>query len=160
MTPAVQAAKRGKVAFTLHSYEHDPKAQRYGLEAAEALGLPVEQVFKTLMALVDDVPVVAMVPVAHQLDLKYLARAHGGKKAQMCPADKAQRLTGYVLGGISPLGQKKRLPLYLDGSAESHEIIYMSAGRRGLEIAMAPQDLLKLTGGKPAEIVRDKSSKE
>ncbi len=79
-----------------------------------------------------------MVPVAHQLDLKCLARAHGGKKAQMCPADKAQRLTGYVLGGISPLGQKKRLPLYLDGSAETHEIIYMSAGRRGLEIAMAP----------------------
>ena len=155
MTPAVQAAKRGKVAFTLHSYEHDPKAQSYGLEASEALDLPVEQVFKTLMVLVDDVPVVAMVPVAHQLDLKCLARAHGGKKAQMCPADKAQRLTGYVLGGISPLGQKKRLPLYLDGSAGSLEIIYMSAGRRGLEIAMAPEDLLTLAGGKLAVLVRD-----
>ena len=155
MTPAVQAAKRGKVAFTLHSYEHDPNAQSYGLEASELLKLPVEQVFKTLMVLVDDAPVVAMVPVAHQLDLKFLAKAHGGKKAQMCPVDKAQRLTGYVLGGISPLGQKKRLPLYLDGSAESHEIIYMSAGRRGLEIAMAPQDLLTLTGGKLAALVRD-----
>ena len=125
------------------------------MEAAQALSLPVERVFKTLLALVDDAPVVAMVPVAHQLDLKCLARAHGGKKAQMCPADKAQRLTGYVLGGISPLGQKKRLPLYLDSSAAEQAEIYMSAGRRGLEIAMAPRDLLALTGGKRAALVRD-----
>jgi Cys-tRNA(Pro)/Cys-tRNA(Cys) deacylase len=155
MTPAVNAAKRAKVAFGLHSYEHDPKAPSYGLEAAQALNLPVERVFKTLLALVDGAPVVAMVPVAHQLDLKCLARAHGGKKAQMCPADKAQRLTGYVLGGISPLGQKKRLPLYLDSSAAEQAEIYMSAGRRGLEIAMAPRDLLALTGGKRAALVRD-----
>lgn len=155
MTPAVQAAKKAKVAFQLHSYEHDTKAESYGLEAAERLGLPPAQVFKTLVALVDEVPVVAMVPVAHQLDLKCLARAQGGKKAVMCPPDKAQRLTGYVLGGISPLGQKKRLPLVLDSSAQSQQDIYMSAGRRGLEIAMAPQDLLTLTGGKLAALVRD-----
>ncbi|MQX51623.1 Cys-tRNA(Pro) deacylase [Alcanivorax sediminis] len=160
MTPAVQAAKKAKVRHQLLSYEHDPKAESYGLEAAELLGLPPERVFKTLVALVDDEPVVAMVPVAHQLDLKFLAKAYGGKRAVMCPPDKAQRLTGYVLGGISPLGQKKRLPLYLDNSAESQAEIYMSAGRRGLEIAMAPQDLLTLTGGKLAELVRDKSSKE
>ena len=155
MTPAVQSAKKAGVSHELLSYEHDPGAESYGLEAAHSLNLPAQQVFKTLVALVDDQPVVAMVPVAHQLDLKFLARAHGGKKAQMCPADKAQRLTGYVLGGISPLGQKKRLPLYLDESAESLEKLYMSAGRRGLEIAMAPQDLLNLTGGKLAALVRD-----
>ncbi len=160
MTPAVAAAKKAKVPHQLLSYEHDPKAESYGLEAAEVLGLPPEQVFKTLVALVDDQPVVAMVPVIYQLDLKFLAKAHGGKKAQMCPADKAQRLTGYVLGGISPLGQKKRLPLYLEQSAGTQETLYMSAGRRGLEIAMTPQDLLKLTGGKLAELVRNKSSKE
>ena len=155
MTPAVQAAKKAGVSFQLHSYDHDTKAESYGLEAAEVLQLPPETVFKTLLALVDEQPVVAMVPVAHQLDLKCLARAHGGKKAAMCPGDKAQRLTGYVLGGISPLGQKKRLPLYLDFSAESHNPIYMSAGRRGLEIAMAPGDLLGLTGGKMVALVRD-----
>ena len=155
MTPAVQAAKKAKVKHQLLSYEHDPKAESYGLEAAELLGLPAAQVFKTLLALVDEQPVVAMVPVAHPLDLKFLAKAHGGKKAVMCPPDKAQRLTGYVLGGISPLGQKKRLPLYLDSSAEVLDQIYMSAGRRGLEIAMAAEDLLNLTGGKPATLVRD-----
>ncbi|MCK0155324.1 Cys-tRNA(Pro) deacylase [Alcanivorax sp. S6407] len=155
MTPAVQAAKKAKVKHRLLSYEHDPKAESYGLEAAELLGLPAAQVFKTLLALVDEQPVVAMVPVAHQLDLKFLAKAHGGKKAVMCPPDKAQRLTGYVLGGISPLGQKKRLPLYLDSSAEALDEIYMSAGRRGLEIAMAPEDLLGLTGGKMVSLVRD-----
>ncbi|MCG8394684.1 MAG: Cys-tRNA(Pro) deacylase [Pseudomonadales bacterium] len=160
MTPAVQAAKKAKVAYQLHSYDHDPKAESYGREAADVLGLPPEQVFKTLVALVDDQPVVAMVPVAHQLDLKFLAKAHGGKKAVMCPPDKAQRLTGYVLGGISPLGQKKRLPLYLDQSAGGHEEVYMSAGRRGLEIAMAPNDLLNLTGGKLAALVREKISNE
>ena len=154
MTPAVQAAKKAGVAFQLHSYEHDPKAESYGLEAAELLQLPPAKVFKTLLVLVDEQPVVAMVPVAHQLDLKFLAKAHGGKKAAMCPADRAQRLTGYVLGGISPLGQKKRLPLYLDSSANGQDRIFMSAGRRGLEIAMAPTDLLVLTGGHSAPLVR------
>ncbi len=154
MTPAVQAAKKAKVLYELHRYDPDPKAESYGREAADVLGLAPEKVFKTLVALVDDQPVVAMVPVACQRDLKCLARAHGGKKAQMCPADKAQRLTGYVLGGISPLGQKKRLPLYLDSRAESLATLYMSAGRRGLEIAMAPQDLLALTGGELAALAR------
>ena len=154
MTPAVEAAKQAGMPFQGYRYEHDPKAESYGLEAAEALQLPAEKVFKTLLTLVDAQPVVAMVPVAHQLDLKFLAMAHGGKKAAMCPADRAQRLTGYVLGGISPLGQKKRLPLYLDSSANGQDRIFMSAGRRGLEIAMAPTDLLVLTGGHSAPLVR------
>ncbi|MDX1803988.1 MAG: Cys-tRNA(Pro) deacylase [Alcanivorax sp.] len=155
MTPAVAVARRAGMAFTLHHYDHDSAVASYGLEAAEALRVPAVQVFKTLLALVDGAPVVAMVPVAAQLDLKLLARAHGGKRAVMCPADQAQRLTGYVLGGISPLGQKKRLPLYLDSCAGSQQEIFMSAGRRGLEIAMAPADLLALTGGRLAALGRD-----
>ena len=154
MTPAVDVACRAGIPFTLHSYSHDPAAASYGLEAAEALQVPAAQVFKTLLALVDGQPVVAMVPVDRQLDLKSLARAAGGKKAAMCPADQAQRLTGYVLGGISPLGQKKRLPLHLDDSAGGLAVLFMSAGRRGLEIEMAPADLLALTGGQLAPLAR------
>ena len=154
MTPAVKAAEKAGVALRTHSYQADPQAPSYGLEAAEALGLPVEQVFKTLLAMVDERPQVAMVPVHKQLDLKALAKAAGGKKAAMADAAVAQRLTGYVLGGISPLGQKKRLPLWLDHSAESQGVLYMSGGRRGLEIEMAPVDLLALTGGRLAPLAR------
>ncbi|CUR46012.1 Cys-tRNA(Pro) deacylase [Alloalcanivorax xenomutans] len=154
MTPAVKAAEKAGVAFRTHSYQADPQAPSYGLEAADALGLPVEQVFKTLLAMVDERPQVAMVPVHKQLDLKALAKAAGGKKAAMADAAVAQRLTGYVLGGISPLGQKKRLPLWLDHSAESQGVLYMSGGRRGLEIEMAPVDLLALTGGRLAPLAR------
>ncbi len=155
MTPAVQAAKKAKVLYELHRYDPDPKAESYGREAADVLGLAPEKVFKTLVALVDDQPVVAMVPVACQLDLKCLARAHGGKKAQMCPADKAQRLTGYVLGGISPLGQKKRLASVIHKSAENLQTIHVSAGKRGLEVALAPSDLATLTSAKFADISVD-----
>ncbi|ARB47141.1 Cys-tRNA(Pro) deacylase [Alloalcanivorax xenomutans] len=154
MTPAVKVAEKAGVAFRTHSYQADPQAPSYGLEAADALGLPVEQVFKTLLAMVDERPQVAMVPVHKQLDLKALAKAAGGKKAAMADAAVAQRLTGYVLGGISPLGQKKRLPLWLDHSAESQGVLYMSGGRRGLEIEMAPVDLLALTGGRLAPLAR------
>ncbi|WP_416391299.1 Cys-tRNA(Pro) deacylase [Alloalcanivorax xenomutans] len=154
MTPAVKAAEKAGVAFRTYSYQADPQAPSYGLEAADALGLPVEQVFKTLLAMVDERPQVAMVPVHKQLDLKALAKAAGGKKAAMADAAVAQRLTGYVLGGISPLGQKKRLPLWLDHSAESQGVLYMSGGRRGLEIEMAPVDLLALTGGRLAPLAR------
>ncbi len=154
MTPAVKAAEKAGVDFQLHAYEHDPQAESYGREAAECLGLAAERVFKTLLAEVDGKVQVAMVPVDHSLDLKALARAAGGKKAAMVDGPRAERLTGYVLGGISPLGQKKRLPLWLDDSAHRHASLYMSAGRRGLEIEMAPPDLLALTGGRLAPLAR------
>ncbi|MBL7252337.1 Cys-tRNA(Pro) deacylase [Alloalcanivorax sp. C16-2] len=154
MTPAVKVAERAGVDFHLHAYEHDPQAESYGREAAEALGLAPERVFKTLLAEVDGKVQVAMVPVDHSLDLKALARAAGGKKAAMVDGPRAERLTGYVLGGISPLGQKKRLPLWLDDSADQQPSLYMSAGRRGLEIEMAPADLLALTGGRLAPLAR------
>ncbi|MBF1802048.1 Cys-tRNA(Pro) deacylase [Alloalcanivorax profundimaris] len=154
MTPAVKAAEKAGVDFQLHAYEHDPQAGSYGREAAECLGLAPERVFKTLLAEVDGKVQVAMVPVDHSLDLKALARAAGGKKAAMVDGPRAERLTGYVLGGISPLGQKKRLPLWLDDSAHRQPSLYMSAGRRGLEIEMAPADLLALTGGRLAPLAR------
>lgn len=154
MTPAVKAAEKGGVRFRLHEYQHDPQAESYGLEAAERLSLPADRVFKTLLADVDGRTQVAMVPVDRSLDLKALARAAGGKKAVMADGALAERLTGYVLGGISPLGQKKRLPLWLDASADRHDTLYMSAGRRGLEIEMAPADLLALTGGRLAPLAR------
>lgn len=147
-------AEKAGVHFRLHSYESQAEAASYGLEAAEALALPPPRVFKTLLALVDDKPQVAMVPVYLKLDMKALARAVGGKKAVMAEGPLAERLTGYVLGGISPLGQKKRSPLWLDDSATGLETIYMSGGRRGLEIEMAPAALLALTGGKLAPLGR------
>ncbi|WP_101675516.1 Cys-tRNA(Pro) deacylase [Alloalcanivorax mobilis] len=154
MTPAVRLAERAGVVFHLHSYESDPQVEHYGLEAAQALRLSPERVFKTLLAVVDERPQVAMVPVHLKLDLKALARAAGGKKAVMTDAALAQRLTGYVLGGISPLGQKKRSPLWLDERAGDLETLYMSGGRRGLEIEMAPADLLAITGGKLVPLAR------
>ncbi|MBD3650562.1 MAG: Cys-tRNA(Pro) deacylase [Alcanivorax sp.] len=154
MTPAVKMAEDAGVDFRLHRYQHDPGAESYGLEAAELLDLDPRRVFKTLLAVVDDQPQVAMVPVHLSLDLKALAKAAGGKKAQMADADLAQRVTGYVLGGISPLGQKRRSPLWLDQSALSFDTLYMSAGRRGLEIEMAAVDLLALTAGQCAVLAR------
>ena len=147
MTPAVVAAQRAGIRFELHEYEHDPAAGSYGLEAAEKLGVPAERVFKTLVALVDGTLTVAVVPVAAQLDLRSL-----GKRAALADVAAAERATGYVIGGISPLGQRKRLPLLLDASALEHETIHVSAGRRGLEIELAPADLLALTGGRAAPI--------
>ncbi|MEX2375463.1 MAG: Cys-tRNA(Pro) deacylase [Dehalococcoidia bacterium] len=155
MTPAVEAARRAGIEFSLAEYEHDPAAESYGLEAAEALGVPGEQVFKTLVADVDGKKLaVGLVPVTCSLDLKALAAAVGGRRAVMADAAAAQRATGYVLGGISPLGQKRRLPLVLDESATTFDRIYVSAGRRGLEIVLSPTDLLLLTGGAIAAIAR------
>jgi Cys-tRNA(Pro)/Cys-tRNA(Cys) deacylase len=142
------------VAFTTHTYAHDPKHESYGLEAAEALGLDPAIVFKTLVADVDGRLTVAIVPVEHQLDLKALAKAVTGKRAQMADVKHAERTTGYVAGGISPLGQKKRLPTVLDDSALAHAAIHVSGGRRGLEIELAPADLLRLTDGVAAPIAR------
>ncbi|MCK9495912.1 MAG: Cys-tRNA(Pro) deacylase [Dehalococcoidia bacterium] len=154
MTPAVEAARKAGIAFDLLEYEHDPSQTSFGLEAVEVLGLPGEQVFKTLVAEVDGKLAVGVVPVTAQLDLKALASAVGGRKAAMAAAGAAQRATGYVLGGISPLGQKRRLPTVVDESAQAFERVYVSAGRRGLEIALAPADLVALAGATFAPVAR------
>ncbi|MGO1054485.1 Cys-tRNA(Pro) deacylase [Crossiella sp. CA198] len=144
-TPATALLVKQRIAHTLHSYEHDPRHDSYGLEAAQALGIAPERVFKTLVAEVDGALAVGVVPVTTQLDLKALAAALGGKKAKMAAVPDAERATGYVAGGISPLGQKKRLPLVLDDSAQGFETIFCSAGRRGLEVELAAADLATLT---------------
>ncbi|MFD2419254.1 Cys-tRNA(Pro) deacylase [Amycolatopsis pigmentata] len=151
-TPATALLVKRKITHRLHSYEHDPQHESYGLEAAEALGVAAERVFKTLVAEVDGVLTVGVVPVTHQLDLKALAAARGGKRARMADGAAAQRATGYVLGGISPLGQRGRLPLVIDDSVKRFETVYCSAGRRGLELELAPDDLISLTDATVAPI--------
>jgi Cys-tRNA(Pro)/Cys-tRNA(Cys) deacylase len=153
-TPATVALERAGVVFTVHPYEHDPAAASYGLEAAEQLGLDPGSVFKTLVAEVDGRLVVGIVPVSGQLDLKALATVVGGKRAAMAEPAMAERTTGYVLGGISPLGQKKRLPTVIDGSALERSMVYVSAGRRGLDLGLAPQDLIDLLDASIAPIGR------
>lgn len=144
-TQATRVLTERGVAHKVHSYSHDSRAESYGLEAAEALDLDPARVFKTLVAEVDGALTVGVVPVTGQLDLKALAAAVGGKKARMAEMADAQRATGYVAGGISPLGQRRQLPVVLDDSAELFETIFCSAGRRGLEIELAPADLVRLT---------------
>ncbi|MBC6461554.1 Cys-tRNA(Pro) deacylase [Actinomadura sp. HBU206391] len=153
-TPATVAAVKAGIEFTLHPYEADPGAQSYGVAAADALGLPHDRVFKTLLAEVDGRLTVAVVPVAATLDLKALAAAAGGKKAQMADPASAERATGYVVGGISPLGQRRRLPTIVDASASGFATVYVSAGRRGMQIELAPADLVRLTGAGTADIAR------
>ncbi|WP_377272114.1 Cys-tRNA(Pro) deacylase [Peterkaempfera sp. SMS 1(5)a] len=153
-TPATVALEAAGVPFTVHSYTHDPAAASYGGEAAEALGVQAERVFKTLVADVDGTLAVGIVPVAGQLDLKALAAAVGAKRAAMADPAAAERTTGYVLGGISPLGQRRRLRAVVDGSVLEHPTVYVSAGRRGLEVELAPQDLIALTGAVTAAIAR------
>ena len=155
-TPAAGALDAAGVAFTVHAYEHDPAAASYGEEAAEAMGVSQDRVFKTLLADVDGTLTVGVVPVAARLDLKALAAAVGGKHAAMADPAAAERATGYVLGGISPLGQRKRLRTVLDDSALAHPTVYVSAGRRGLEVELAPRDLLTLTAATAAPIGRRK----
>ncbi|MFI1936782.1 Cys-tRNA(Pro) deacylase [Streptomyces purpureus] len=153
-TPATVALAAAGVGFTVHAYEHDPASASYGEEAAEALGVSPDRVFKTLVADVDGELTVAVVPVAGQLDLKALASAVGGKRAAMADPAAAERTTGYVRGGISPLGQRKRLRTVLDASASGHETICVSAGRRGLEVELTPADLAALTSAVLAPIGR------
>jgi len=153
-TPATVALTQAKVSFEVHAYEHDPAAQSYGTEAAEAMGVVPGRVFKTLLADVDGKLTVAVVPVSGQLDLKALASAVGGKKAAMADPAAAERTTGYVVGGISPLGQRKKLPTVIDESVLGYETVFCSAGRRGLEIELAPADLVRLTGARTAPIGR------
>ena len=135
MTPAIDLLKKNRAEHRVHSYQHDPKSASYGLEAAEKLGLDPARVFKTLLASTErNELVVAVVPVAGTLDLKALAQAAGAKKMEMADPAAAQRATGYLVGGISPLGQKKRLRTFIDVSARAHPTVYVSAGRRGLEV--------------------------
>lgn len=140
------------IPFSLHPYQHDPRAEAYGDEAAAALGIDPARIFKTLIAAVDGCLTCAVVPVAGRLDLKALAAAAGGKRAEMADPAYAARATGYVLGGISPLGQRTRLPVVIDESATQFTTVYVSAGKRGLQVELAPQDLVRASGGRLAPI--------
>lgn len=153
MTPAINLARKSKVDFIIHGYEHDPSDGAYGLEAADKLGIPKERVFKTLVVSSDGNELaVGVVPVSSMLSMKSMAKALGVKKVVMAEAADVERSTGYVLGGVSPLGQKNRLQTFVDSSAAGYSTVYVSAGRRGLEIELNPQDLLQLTAGTYAEI--------
>lgn len=151
-TPALVALQRAGIAHTVHAYNHDPSRHNYGLEAAEALALPPASVFKTLLADVDGAHVVAIVPVTGMLDLKALASARGAKRARMLDPAVAERLTGYVVGGISPLGQRTASPTVLDATAMGQPVVYVSGGRRGLDIGLAPEDLVRVTAAQVAPI--------
>jgi Cys-tRNA(Pro)/Cys-tRNA(Cys) deacylase len=159
-TRATVAAAKAGITFSVHEYTHDPGSEAYGTEAATALGVDGGRVYKTLVAQLDDGRLaVAVVPVAGQLDLKALAAAAGAKRAAMAEPTVAERATGYVLGGISPLGQKKRLPTFVDDSALGHETVFVSAGRRGLEIELAPQDLVMLTAASTVALRRGENGR-
>lgn len=153
-TPATVALTAAGISFTPHSYEHDPANTNFGLEAAEVLGVDPDQVFKTLLAEVDGSLVVGVVPVSGKLDLKALAAAVGGKKAEMADPRLAERKTGYVVGGISPIGQKTRLTTVVDETVELWDTVFVSGGKRGFDIELAPADLLAITGASTAEIAR------
>jgi Cys-tRNA(Pro)/Cys-tRNA(Cys) deacylase len=153
MTPAVNYLKKKNIAFTLHRYRHDPDHPSYGLEAAEQLNIEPERIFKTLVVQIDDGElVVAVVPVNRQLDLKSLGRLLKVKKLGMAGGKAVQSATGYVLGGVSPLAQKKRLRTVVDDAAVRHPTIMISGGRRGLEIELAPEDLILLCGAQTGSI--------
>lgn len=157
-TPATTALSRAGVAFIVHTYEHDPAAPSYGLEAAAALDVPADRIFKTLLV---EEPggalAVGIVPVEGSLDLKAMARALGCKRVGMADPSSAERVTGYLRGGISPLGQRRRLPTVLDESAYGHQTVLVSGGRRGLDVELAPADLARLTGAVRASIQRPSS---
>jgi Cys-tRNA(Pro)/Cys-tRNA(Cys) deacylase len=154
-TPATTALSAAGISFTVRAYEHDPRATSYGEEAAAALGVPTDRVLKTLLADVDGSLVVAVVPVSGQLDLKALARALGGRRAAMADAAAAERSTGYVVGGISPVGQRRPLPTVVDVAVLEHPTVLVSGGRRGLDLELAPADLVAVTRATTAPIGRD-----
>lgn len=153
-TRATVALERLGVDFHTHSYDVDPRADSYAVEAAVALDLPEKAVFKTLVAMVDDHPVLALVPASTQLDLKALANSVGGSKAHMADPHDAERLTGYVLGGISPIGTRRALDTVVDSSAVDLPLMYLSAGKRGLQVSLPPADLLTVTAARTAPIGR------
>jgi len=153
MTPGINVDKKAKITHKVHEYAHDSSSESYGLEAAEKLGVPEGRVFKTLVVSLDNKELaVGVIPVSSMLSMKLIAKAAGAKKAKMAEPSEVERSTGYVLGGVSPLGQKKRLKTIIDSSAKHHSTIYISAGRRGLEIELSPDDLIKLINGDLAEI--------
>ncbi|GAA2364024.1 Cys-tRNA(Pro) deacylase [Dactylosporangium salmoneum] len=151
-TPATALLTRAKIAFTPHTYEVDPRAASYGEAAAAALGVDPARLFKTLVTTVDGQLTVGVVPVSASLDLKALAAAVGGKRAAMAEPAAAERATGYVTGGISPVGQRSRLPIVIDESASALATMYVSGGRRGLQIELAPADLVQVVGATLAPI--------
>lgn len=154
MTPGINLVKKAKITHKVHEYSHDESSESYGLEAAEKMGVAEDRVFKTLVVALDNNDlVVGILPVSSLLSMKLIAKALGAKKAVMADNSDVERSTGYVLGGVSPLGQKKRLKTVIDSSAKNHSTIYVSAGRRGLEIELAPDDLIKLTSGLLAKII-------
>ncbi|MEX0603320.1 MAG: Cys-tRNA(Pro) deacylase [Marinobacter sp.] len=153
MTPAINAATNAGVSHKIHKYEHDSAAESFGLEAAEKLGLEPGRVFKTLVVTVDvGEMLVAVLPVSSTLSMKLAAHAIGGKKAAMADKNSVQRSSGYVLGGVSPLGQKRPLRTVIDSSARQFETVFVSAGRRGLELELTPDDLARLTNGQFAHL--------
>ncbi len=157
-TPAIDQLKRAGARYRVHELGHDAvlaKELGYGMAAAQALGVEAERVFKTLVALVDGAPVVGIVPVTTQLSLKLLAAANGGKRAEMCPVAQAERITGYVAGGISPFGQKRRLPMVIDETCELWDTIFVSAGRRGLDLEVEPACLTAVLGALVAPVAAD-----
>ena len=153
MTPAVRELEAAGVAFTMHEYERGETLRDFGLEAAEKLGLDPDQVFKTLLVTADGAEAVAIVPVSGKLSLKSVGKALDAKHVDMCDPDVAERVTGYVRGGISPFGQKKRLPTVIDEVATLFDTVYVSGGKRGLDIGVAPDDLIRLLAAKVADIV-------
>lgn len=155
MTPAITALRRARIEHRVHEYRHDPGAPAYGLEAAQALGVDPARVFKTLVVATEPPGlVVAIVPAAQQVDLKALAAAVGAKRTAMADPAAAERATGYVIGGISPLGQKRRLPTIVHATALDQDEMYVSAGRRGLQVSLAPRALIELLGARTAAIAR------
>ena len=153
MTPGIELAKKAKLSHKVHEYSHDSSSDSYGLEAAEKLGVPAGQVFKTLVVSLDKHELaVGVVPVSSMLSMKQIARSAGAKKAVMATPEEVERSTGYVLGGVSPLGQKKKLRTFIDASAEDHTTIFVSAGRRGLEIELDPNDLAQLLQARFAQL--------
>src|ERR1700761_1409059 len=152
-TRATLALEQAGVAFTLHNYDYDPEAPRIGLQAAEALGEDPSRVLKTLMATVDGKPVCAVIPSDQEVSMKKLAAAFGGKSAQMMKAPDAERLTGFVVGGISPFGQKKPVPTAMEEMALLEERVYMNGGQRGLQVRLDPNEALRALGAKAADLV-------
>jgi len=148
MTPCIKLLKKKKVLYEILKYKHNTDTKNYGDEVVEKLGLDAKSVFKTLVVLADDTLVVAIVTVSSKLNMKLCAKALGAKKAKMAEALVVEKSTGYILGGVSPIGQKKRLTTLIDNSAKQLERIYVSAGKRGLEVALKPDDLLMITEGK------------
>lgn len=155
MTPGINAAKKSKIDYKVHEYTHDPTNRNFGEEASEKLGIPENRVFKTLVVCFGTKELaIGIVPVSSKLSMKKTAKAAGEKKAVMADPVAVERSTGYVLGGVSPLGQKKKLRTFIDSSAENHRTIFVSAGRRGLEIELRPEDLIQLTKGQYSDLIQ------